>query len=71
MIDFRMSLRENFASFRDEATGQFVFVDSFDNHEFSVRVGTLDESRYLGAVVADSSDALNNKLRDLVTRASN
>lgn len=69
MFDFRMSLRENFASFRDEATGQFVFVDSFDNHEFSVRKGTLNESQYLGVITANSDEALNRKLRDLVESA--
>ncbi|KIP13079.1 hypothetical protein KY49_742 [Burkholderia sp. MSHR3999] len=66
MFDFRMSVRENFASFRDEATGRVVFVDSFDNHEFNVRLGTFDESTELGVIVADSSDALNSQLRELV-----
>lgn len=70
MFDFRMSLGENFASFRDDDTGRFVFVDSFDNHEFNVRMGTLRDSRFIGTFVADSSDALNAKLRELVTRAS-
>jgi len=71
MFDFRMSVRENFASFRDEATGRHVFVDSFDNREFNVRMGTIDESRHLGVIEADSNDVLNNKLRELVARASN
>ncbi len=66
MFEFRMTLRENFASFQDEATGQFVFVDSFDNHQFSVRKGTLDESREIGTVTADSDEMLNKKLKDLV-----
>ncbi|WP_367189800.1 hypothetical protein [Burkholderia sp. Ed8] len=66
MFDFRMSLSENFASFRDERTGKFVFVDSFDNHEFSVRIGTLRDSRLIGTVVAKSNEDLNSKLRDLV-----
>jgi hypothetical protein len=70
MFDFRMTLRENFASFRDEATGQLVFVDSFDNHEFSVRKGTLVESRYIGVVTANTDEALNRKLRDLVESAT-
>ncbi|KVO22728.1 hypothetical protein [Burkholderia ubonensis] len=70
MFDFRMSLSENFASFRDEKTGKFVFVDSFDNHEFSVRMGTLRDSRLIGTVVAKSSEDLNAQLRELVAHKS-
>lgn len=70
MFDFRMSLGENFASFRDDATGKFVFVDSFDNHEFSVHIGTLRESRPIGKFVAESDDALNAQLKELVEQAS-
>jgi len=70
MFNFRMSVRENFASFRDDATGTFVFVDSFDNREFNVRLGTLRDSRLIGAVVADSSEVLNARLRELVAHAS-
>jgi hypothetical protein len=70
MFDFRMSMEENFASFRDETTGQFVFVDSFDNHEFNVRIGSLRDSRLLGTVSADSSEVLNAKLRDIIGRRS-
>ncbi|MEN8517824.1 hypothetical protein [Burkholderia sp. RS02] len=70
MFDFRMSLSENFASFRDDKTGQFVFVDSFDNREFNVRIGTLRDSRFVGTLVADTNDALNAKLRELVAYAS-
>ncbi len=69
MFDFRMSLRENFASFRDDKTGKYVFVDSFDNHEFSVRMGTMRDSRFIGTFVADSSDVLNAKLKELVEDA--
>jgi len=66
MFDFRMSTNENFASFRDQASGHFVFVDSFDNHEFSVRYGTMSESAYLGVIEADSDKVLNDKLRELI-----
>ncbi|MGF6636172.1 hypothetical protein [Paraburkholderia sp. MM6662-R1] len=66
MFDFRMSVGENFASFRDDATGQFVFVDSFDNREFNVHIGTLRESRFIGTLVADSNEVLNAKLQELV-----
>ena len=70
MFNFRMSLGENFASFRDDDTGQFVFVDSFDNREFSVRIGTLRSTKVIGTVVADSNEALNTKLRELVEHVS-
>jgi len=69
MFDFRMSLGENFASFRDDKTGQYVFVDSFDNREFNVRFGTASKSEFLGAVVADSSEDLNRRLKTLVDTA--
>jgi hypothetical protein len=70
MFNFRMSLGENFASFRDDDTDRFVFVDSFDNREFSVRMGTLRSTKVIGTVVADSNEALNTKLRELVEHAS-
>lgn len=66
MFDFKMSRNENFASFRDTNTGRYVFVDSFDNVEFNVRLGTIEESRILGTVVAHSDEALNKKLFELV-----
>jgi hypothetical protein len=70
MFDFRMSVRENFASFRDDSTGQVVFVDSLDNQTFNVRKGTLSDSQHLGAITADSDEVLNLKLRDLVSGTS-
>lgn len=69
MFDFRMSLRENFASFKDDATGQLVFVDSLDNQTFNVRKGTISESQFLGTVTADSDEVLNRRLGDLVSGA--
>jgi hypothetical protein len=64
-----MSLGENFASFRDDTTGKFVFVDSFDNREFSVRLGTASRSEFIGAVTAESSEDLNRSLKSLVEKA--
>ena len=66
MFDFRMSRDENFATFRDRETGRVVFVDSFDNIEFNVRLGTMEESRDLGSFVAESDEVLNKKLHELV-----
>lgn len=68
MFSFRMTTQENFASFRDVETGQFVFVDSFDNHEFNVRFGTMESSEDLGTIEADCDDTLNSKLRELVLK---
>lgn len=61
-----MSLKENFATFKDTKTGQYVFVDTFDNLEFNVRLGSLEESVPLGSVTADSDETLNRKLHELV-----
>ena len=66
MFNFSMSTRENFASFLDKDTGKLVFVDSFDNYEFDVRYGTLEESIPLGSIQADSDEVLNHKLQELV-----
>ncbi len=66
MFDFRMTVRENFASFRDSETGNVVYVDSFDNIEFNVRFGTIDATEDLGTIEAATDEALNAKLRDLV-----
>lgn len=68
MFSFRMTVRENFASFRDSETGYVVYVDSFDNHEFNVRYGTVDSTEDLGTISADCDDTLNAKLRELVQR---
>ncbi len=66
MFNFSMKTNENFASFRDQATGQVVFVDTFDNHEFNVRFGTVLETTSLGVIQADTDLVLNEKLRNLV-----
>lgn len=70
MFAFKMTRNENFAAFREEETGRFVFVDSFDNIEFNVRIGTIEESRDLGSVVAESDEILNKKLLELVAEVN-
>lgn len=64
-MKFDMSLSDNYASFIDEETGVAVFVDSFDNEEFEVRIGSIEDSKLAGSVRANSSDELNQKLYDL------
>jgi hypothetical protein len=60
-----MSIEDNYASFIDKESGKAVFVDSFDNKEFDVRIGSVTESEAVGTIKADSSEELNRKLEDL------
>jgi hypothetical protein len=60
-----MKIEENYASFINEETGVAVFVDSFDNTEFEVRIGTISESEYAGVIQATTSEELNTKLNVL------
>lgn len=68
MLTFDMSTADNFASFKDPETGRCVLVDSFDNHEFNVRIGTLEESLFAGVIVASSDQELNARLSELVRK---
>jgi hypothetical protein len=63
---FNMSTKDNFASFIDEDSGLAVFVDSYDNREFEVRIGTTQESTSVGIIHASTDDELNIKLADLL-----
>lgn len=64
-MKFDMSIDDNYASFIDESSGRAMFVDSFDNKEFEVRIGTITESEFVKTVTASSSDELNQKLETL------
>lgn len=64
-MNFNMSIEDNYASFIDEDSGLAVFVDSFDNEEFEVRIGTIEESESVGVIHASTSDELNRKLANL------
>lgn len=68
MFKFDMSIENNFASFKSSTSNKYVFVDSFDNKEFSVRMGTLSESKEIGTITASTSEELNRKLRKLCLR---
>ena len=50
----------------DKESGKSVFVDSFDNTEFDVRVGTMTVSKFVGTIHAESDKLLNTKLQRLV-----
>jgi hypothetical protein len=65
MFKFNMLVRQNYASFQDEA-GRCVIVDSFDNKEFDVRFGTRSYSKLIGTVVAESDAELNERLEQVV-----
>jgi len=67
-MNINMSIEDNFSSYIDDKTGLSIFVDSFDNHEFEVRIGSTDESVSMGSVTATSDDELNNKILELVEK---
>ena len=64
-MKFDMSVSDNFASFQDVENGKYIFIDSFDNETFEVRVGTIEDSEQVGSVTASSDDELNTKLMQL------
>lgn len=65
MFKFDMKIEQNFASFKSTTSKKYVFVESFDNQEFTVRMGTLSESKEIGSLTASTSKELNLKLRKL------
>lgn len=64
-MKFDMSITDNYASFIDRDSGVAVFVDSFDNQEFEVRIGTINESELAGTIFAATTEELNTKLAAL------
>ena len=64
-MKFDMSITDNYASFIDKDSGVAIFVDSFDNQEFEVRIGTIHESEPAGSIMATTTEELNNKLAAL------
>ena len=64
-MQFDMTITDNYAAFIDKQTGIAVFVDSFDNCEFEVRIGTINESEPVGSIIATTSEELNAKLAEL------
>lgn len=67
MTNNYMTIKDNFASFMHPLIGKRVYVDSFDNIHFNVRIGTVEESVPLGTVVAYSDEQLNEELEKLLT----
>ncbi|MBB1355541.1 hypothetical protein [Pseudoalteromonas sp. SR45-5] len=67
-MKFDMSITDNFPSFFDEQKERYIFIDSFDNKTFEVRVGDLDNSKSVGSVLASNNDELNVKLLALYNK---
>ena len=67
-MKFDMTITDNFASFFDEQKGSHIFIDSFDNENFEVRIGSLDDSKPAGNIVAFTDDELNSKLLELYNK---
>jgi hypothetical protein len=64
-MNFTMSIADNYASFIDTASGIAVFIDSFDNRKFDVRIGSVNESKFVGHIFAETDHELNEKLAAL------
>ena len=70
-MKFDMSITDNFASFFDEQKERYIFIDSFDNKTFEVRVGDLDNSKSVGSVLASNDGELNIRLLGLYIKYIN
>jgi hypothetical protein len=60
-----MSINDNFAKFIDDEKDIMVFIDSFDNESFDIRIGTLTDSVSVATITASTDDELNLKLMDI------
>lgn len=61
-MKFAMSITDNYASFIDKNSGAAVFVESFDNQKFEVRIGTINSSELARSIFAQTTEELNAKL---------
>lgn len=64
-MNLNMSINDNFSSYIDEKTGVAIFVDSFDNKKFEVRIGSISDSVSMGSITAGSDAELNRKVLEL------
>ena len=55
-MKFDVSIDDSFASFIDDESGVSVFIDSFGNNEFEIRIGTIENSKSVGVVCATTSE---------------
>lgn len=63
-MKFNMCVKNNFASFND-GVGVMIFIDSFDNKNFAVRMGTIESSELVGTITVKSDSDLNTELEKL------
>ena len=62
MFHFDMKIEDNVAVFKSINSDQVVLVDSFDNHVFETRVGTIVSTVPAATITAKNSEELNAKL---------
>lgn len=65
MINIDMTIDQNYAKFTDPESGLTLFVDSFDNIDFNVRIGTIEESKDVGKIIALTNKDLQSKLTSI------
>ncbi|HDK6292284.1 hypothetical protein [Klebsiella variicola] len=68
MFKFDMQIDQNFAAFYNSDNGMAIFVDSFDNVEFDVRIGTPQQSHHIITLHALTDEELNSKLKEVADR---
>lgn len=59
---FDMKKEQHFASFYDEGNKIFIAIDSFDNKEFNLRIGTLSKTEFKCSFFAENDKILNQKI---------
>jgi len=65
---FDMKIIHNSASFYDPLSKLFVTVDSFDNQNFEVRAGTVQQTQSQGTITASTDEELNEKIIEIVEK---
>lgn len=65
---FDMKTIHNSASFYDPSSKLFVTVDSFDNKNFEVRAGSIQQTESQGTVTATTDEELNKKIIEIVEK---
>lgn len=65
-MNLNMSVEDNFSSYVDDKTGLAIFVESFDNHFFEVRMGSVVETVSMGSITAKNNEELNKGVLELV-----
>lgn len=64
-MQLTMSIKDNYWHPIDQVTGSAIFVDSFYNKEFDVRIGTIHDSEPAGTITASTDEELNAELAPL------